>query len=462
VPQEHKGNLLAIIVLGSAYFVAAKLTLPLASVHPSATPVWPCTGLALAALLLLGYNVWPGIFAGAFFANLTTAGSVATSIGIATGNTLEGLIGAYLVVRFAGGRNAFDLTENVFRFSLLAGMFSAVSASFGVTSLALGGYASWSKFGIIWITWWLGDVVGAIVVAPLLILWIAQPRLRWRSSRLFEGFALFTLLLLISQVVFGGWLVSGTKNYPLEYLCIPVLLWAAFRFGQREASVATFVLAELAMLGTLHGFGPFARDGQNESLLLLQSFIGVVSVMILSLATVFAERRRSEEQAQSLAVSDPLTGLGNYRKLVETLLGEIKRSDRTGRPFAVLLLDLDELKEINDEHGHLAGNRALCRLALALRAHCRAIDTPARCGGDEFVLIVPEADMEAALAIGRRICEWLSSDGEEPSISVSFGAAVCPEDGTLPDLLLRAADKQLYLMKRGAPPPSAKQPLPNR
>lgn len=446
--RNYKSDVLTVVALASIYFVAAKLTLPLASVHPSATPVWPCTGLALAALLVLGYKVWPGIFVGAFFANATTAGSVATSIGIATGNTLEAMIGAYLVMRFVGGRKAFDQTQNVFWFSILATLASTIGATFGVTTLALGRYASWSQFRIVWVTWWLGDAVGALVVAPLLVLWAAKPHPRWRSSQLFEGVVLLECLVLVGQVVFG---VSGTKNYPLEYLCIPVLLWAAFRFGQREATVATLLLAGVATWGTLHGFGPFARNTQNESLLLLQSFVGVVSVMTLALATVFAERREAEEQARLLAVSDALTGLGNYRKLIDTLDAEIKRSDRTGRPFAILLLDLDGLKEINDGHGHLTGDRALCRLAEVLRGSCRAMDTPTRYGGDEFAIILPEATMAAAIRIGLRICQRLADDGEEPKVSASFGPAVCPDDGTRPDLLLRAADRGLYLMKHRHP-----------
>src|SRR3989441_7915847 len=132
-------------LLTLVYFVAGKLGLLLAFVHASATAVWPPTGIALAAFLLLGYRVWPGIFLGAFLVNLTTAGSVATTIGIATGNTLEGLVGAHLVNRFAHGAHAFDHPLDVFKFAALAAIASTtVSPFFGVTSLALGGYADWA------------------------------------------------------------------------------------------------------------------------------------------------------------------------------------------------------------------------------------------------------------------------------------------------------------------------------
>jgi integral membrane sensor domain MASE1 len=152
------GELGVLAGLAALYFAAGKLGLMLAYLHPSASPVWPPTGLALAAVLLLGYRVWPAVLVGAYFVNVTTAGSIATSIGIATGNTLEALVGAYLVNRFANGRDAFDRPEDVFKWALLAAMISTVvSATFGVTSLCLGGVASWASYGAIWLTWWLGD-----------------------------------------------------------------------------------------------------------------------------------------------------------------------------------------------------------------------------------------------------------------------------------------------------------------
>src|SRR2546422_6056558 len=162
--------------VGVGYFLAGKLGLAFAIVHANATPVWPPTGIALAAVLLLGRAVWPVIFAGAFFVNLTTAGSVLSSLGIAAGNTLEALVGAALVARFAGGAAVFERARNVFKFVALAGLVStAVSATIGVTTLSLTGYARWADFGPIWLTWWLGDAAGDLVVAPVVLL-LCPPR----------------------------------------------------------------------------------------------------------------------------------------------------------------------------------------------------------------------------------------------------------------------------------------------
>src|SRR6266571_4517553 len=350
-----------LVALAAVYFIAGRLGLNLAFVNASATPVWPCTGIAFAAFVLLGYDVWPAVLAGSVLVNITTAGSAATAIGIAVGNTLEGVAGAYLVNRFARGRRAFDRPQDVFAFT-----------------------------------------------------------------------------------VFGGLFPSRVKNYPLEFLCFPFLIWAAFRFAQREAASAVVVLSAIAIWGTLHGFGPFVRATRNESLLLLQAFMGVTSVMTLALAALVAERSQVEERLRQLAVSDPLTGLANYRQLTYAIDAEIKRFQRTERPFAVVLLDMDGLKKINDSHGHLVGSLALCRVAETLFGSCRAMDTAARFGGDEFAVVLPETDDAAAWHVARRIAERVARDGEKPPLSVSVGVAVYPRDGDSQESLLSAADRSLY------------------
>jgi diguanylate cyclase (GGDEF)-like protein/PAS domain S-box-containing protein len=159
-------------------------------------------------------------------------------------------------------------------------------------------------------------------------------------------------------------------------------------------------------------------------------------------------QRASEDHLRHLAATDALTGLANYRRLSEALESEIKRSDRTGRAFAVLMFDLDGMKQINDRCGHLAGNRALCRLADIFRFSCRSIDTAARYGGDEFAIVLPETVAKDAALVGKRICERLSGDSEVPLLSVSIGIAVYPEDGAAIDTLFQSADRALYEMKQ--------------
>src|SRR5260370_27362350 len=155
------------------------------------------------------------------------------------------------------------------------------------------------------------------------------------------------------------------------------------------------------------------------------------------------EHKHAEEKVQLLAVTDPLTGLGNYRRLVEAIDAEVKRTGRTGRPFAVLLLDLDQLKKINDHYGHLIGSQALCRLADVLRVHCRAIDAAARYGGDEFVVILPETTAMAAKLVASRIRSRLAADSLEPRLSASIVVAVYTPDGDTIEDLPRTADRAL-------------------
>jgi diguanylate cyclase (GGDEF)-like protein len=441
-------DVLVLLVLAAIYFIVGKLGLRLASVHPSATAVWPPTGISLVAFLLLGYRIWPGIFLGALAVNLSTAGSLPVCLGLAAGNTLEGLLGAYLLNRFAGGESAFDSTKGVFAFVFYGAMVSTtVSATFGVTSLSLGGVATWPNYGPIWLTWWLGDAVGDLLVAPLLVLWSYKPKLRWNRVRLLEVVLLLVYMFVSGLFVFEGLLPSQSRHYPLEFLCVPALIWAAFRFRPRRAQLATCLLAGIAIHGTLRGYGPFVGSNRNESLLLAQAFAGVMAVMTLLLATVVEEHMRAAEQVRQMAVTDPLTGLANYRKLVEVLDAEIKRSDRTGRAFGVVLLDLDDLKKINDTSGHLVGSRALCRVANVLRTCCRSTDTAGRYGGDEFAVVLPEANARAAEEVALRMRKQLASESESPALSVSVGTAVFPANGTTIDELLRAADAALYRMK---------------
>jgi diguanylate cyclase (GGDEF)-like protein len=442
-------GLLKLAALSVVYFTAAKLGLAFASVNPSATAIWPPTGITLAAFLVFGYDVWPAILIGAFLANLTTQGSAAVSIAIALGNTLEGLVGAYLVNRFANGRQFVARPLHIFLFAGLGAILSTtVSASVGVTSLALAGLARHADLGPIWLTWWLGDAAGDLIVAPVLVLWSGPLTWDLGFRRSLEAGTLVVGLSAVAFMVFHGFSPDvGTRHLPLTVLCTPFIMWAAFRFGRRAVATCVFVLSWIAIWGTLHGFGPFFRASPNESLLLLQVNLAAEAVTMLTVAAVVWQLRQAEGAARQLAVSDSLTDLANYRRLMTVLTEEITRSLRSKHPFAVLILDLDGLKQINDGHGHLAGNRALCRVADALRASVRMTDTVARFGGDEFACVLPEASDEGAEHLANRLGERLASDLELPRLAVSVGWAVYPRDGATAEPLLSAADQAMYAAK---------------
>jgi len=197
------------------------------------------------------------------------------------------------------------------------------------------------------------------------------------------------------------------------------------------------VLCHLTMSASQHHLDAAYESAHS---LMVMSYVVVLGGTLLDNAKLF-------DQVSRLAASDSLTGLANHRKLLEVMETEIQRSKRTGRSFAVLLFDLDGLKKINDKFGHLTGSRAIKRLGVALRHSSRTIDTPARFGGDEFALILPESGSEEAGQVAMRICEELRGDGQEPAITVSAGLAVFPADGTSIEKLLGAADRGLYHMK---------------
>src|SRR5258706_5585660 len=213
--NESLGRVAVLVGLAVVYYSAAKLGLRFAYIKSSVTRVWPPAGIGLASFVLLGYRVWPAILGAAFLANLTTTGAILPSIGIAIGNTGEGLLGAYLVNRFARGGRVFDRVRDIIRFTVLAVLISTtVSASIGITSLALGGLLSWQDAPRVWLTWWLGDAVGDIVIAPALILWIGvKLGPAWSGRRGVEAGALAVVAALGTLGLFGG--VVPSRHHPL-------------------------------------------------------------------------------------------------------------------------------------------------------------------------------------------------------------------------------------------------------
>jgi PAS domain S-box-containing protein len=248
----------------------------------------------LAVLVLYGFRLWPGVFIGAFLVNLTTQGSIATALGIAGGNTFEALLGAWFTCRFANGSRVLERTRDILVFLGLAALLStAASATIGVTTLCGGGFGRWDQYGAIWLTWWLGDVTSNLIVAPLLLAWLAKP---WPHLELVK--TVEAAGVLVATVLAGTALFLGGNHRQLEYLALPPVLWAAIRFGVAGATGSTFVMSALAVWGTWHRLGPFAQADVNQSLVLLQTFMGVIALTTLALALVVTQRARAERRLQ--------------------------------------------------------------------------------------------------------------------------------------------------------------------
>ena len=352
---------LTVGVLTVLYFVAGKFSLKLAFLHASASPVWPPAGIALAALLVLGYRVWPAIFIGAFLVNLTTAGNVFTSVGIAAGNTLEALAGAWLVHRFAGGAQVFDRAQGVFKFALAVVLSTLIAPTFGVTSLALAGFAPWSNYGPIWMTWWLGDMTGDLIVTPLLVLWYVAPTRRWDRAALVEVVLLFLLLFVLGQLVFGGWFPISAKDYPIAFICGPIVVWTAFRFTPRETATGLFILSALAIWGTLHGFGPFVSESGNQSLVMLQACTAILIITAMALAAGMAERRRAEA-----AIEQQRATVEAANRTKDNFLAMLSHELRT--PLTPVLAALDALKTESTSPEELKATLAMMRRNIELES----------------------------------------------------------------------------------------------
>ena len=285
----------AVIAVAAAYAASGKLGLNLAFATHSVTAIWPPTGIALAALVLGGYRLWPAVALGALLANLNTGVPPVTVLGIVCGNTLEALVGAFLLRRVAGFRPGLARLRDVLSLVVFGAVISTiVSASIGVASLLIGGMASWADAPSLWRTWWLGDMGGDLIVAPALLIAATQRRWRWLPGRAIEAGVLALLLVGATVLVFS-------QSTDIVYALFPLLIWAALRFWQAGAAVASLVVGAVAVSFTANGKGPFAMSGPDERLVLAQTFVAVASVTGLVLAAVTSERRRAEEAEREIA-----------------------------------------------------------------------------------------------------------------------------------------------------------------
>jgi signal transduction histidine kinase/CheY-like chemotaxis protein len=285
-----------LVAIGVIYFALAKGGLALASINPSATPIWPPTGFALAAVLLWGYRTWPAIFVAAVIANATTAGSIATAIAIASGNSLEAVVGAYLINRWSNGRNTFSTPNSVATFALICFVVAApISATIGLASLATAGYTGWANFANVWVTWWLGDVTGALVIAPVIVLWASSDYHAFSRNEFFETLGVLATAVAVGLFAFSPLFEQTPSRDPLGFLAILPLLWAALRREPRDTATVALVLAGITVWGTLMGGGPFTTANLNVSFLLVLMFLISITVPSLLLSADVAVRKKAEE-----------------------------------------------------------------------------------------------------------------------------------------------------------------------
>jgi PAS domain S-box-containing protein len=315
------------ILLAAAYVALGRFGLGIHAVNVFATLVWAPSGVALAALLLLGVRLWPAVTLGAFAVNLWTGAPPAVALAIAAGNTLEAVIGAWALRRMSGFRPSLDRLADVLRLAAVGAVLATtISATVGTASLAAAGIVASDRFGATWAAWWLGDAVGIVVVAPLLLTASKSRRFRVPDrGRLAEGSALALLVIAAAYSVFDRGHVA------LASLLAPLLLWAALRFEQRGAARAAFLVCVIAVFSIARGKGPFAEPLSQETLFALQSFLGLTAGTFLVLGTLTSERRLAEEE----------------RGRAEAVVRESEKRHRT------LIDAVDQLIWINDAAGQM-------------------------------------------------------------------------------------------------------------
>jgi PAS domain S-box-containing protein len=308
------------LVVGGVYYGAAKLGLNLSVAHGLITPVWAPTGIALAALVLYGPRLWPAVLVAAFLANATSGASVPVALAISVGNTLEAVVGRWLLVRFSF-RPALDRVQDVF--ALVVGgaaVSTAVSATNGVTTLWIA-HDLTSSYGSSWLLWWVGDSMGDLIVASLLFVLAAVPLRRARSA---EAGALLAVLVGLSCFVF----LAGYWRYP--HLLFPLFIWATLRFGQLGATSSSFVVASIAITGAVDGDTPLAHASGTNVVLILEGLLAGVAVSVLLLGAVLAERAGAEA---ALAEAQRLARVGNWQW--ETATGKLRWSDELYRLYGL-------------------------------------------------------------------------------------------------------------------------------
>lgn len=320
---------LSFVLIGVTYFAVAFIGLRLASINPSATPIWPATGVAIAVMLWRGYSVALAIFIATSAVNYLTAGSISASLAIATGNTLEAAATVALARAFADGDRVFEFPAGVGKFALISAATTTVSATIGVGALLLTGLETRSNAAPVWLTWWLGDFAGALVVTPAMLLWLKADK---KSVFHDQMIAINGTAIIVGVIAFSPLIPAIPLRDPLGFLCIAPLLWAALRSGPRDTATTAAILAGFAVWGTLTQSGPFARPTLNDSFLLLLMFMISTAIPSLALSADIAARRLAQTH-QELLLRELSHRVGNTLAVLSSVF---RRSALHARSIAEL------------------------------------------------------------------------------------------------------------------------------
>jgi diguanylate cyclase (GGDEF)-like protein len=445
LPIHDKVFIFRLISLAVMYIVLAKFMHVFFATGSVLSVFWVSSGLALAALLLGGKQLWPGIYVGAFVINIWTGNPIWVSACIAAGNTLEGLLGVWLLTRSKKLdlylRNFFDYLRLFF----LAGVIGAAVASvIGTSTLILSGLITADEYWRNLQHWWMGDILGIAFIAPLILVWRELPDWFVRR-RLLEAVTLFGISFLAGQAIFLDWFYDLVGHINRGYWMYLFVSLAAVRFGLHGALLVILMAVTQALVGAIDGLGFFGTDIADTQLTNFWVYTMVLVVVGLAQATSIDERKRQ-------ATYDSLTGLPNRRLFQDRLEQELLKAQRDKTALALLFIDLDSFKEVNDTLGHHLGDMLLVAAARRIRSCVRKSDSVARLGGDEFTVILPNLSrFYRAERVATEIIDSLGKSfklhDEVVYVSGSIGITVFPEDGMSYADLLKHADQAMYAAK---------------
>lgn len=449
------------MVFASAYYLLAKFGLWIAPfVHVSVSAIWPASGMAIAVLVLFGKHYWPGIFLGAFAANFGLL-PIYAAVMLGLGNSLGALSGRWVLSPIDQFRPRLDRVSEIVKLSMLAAPLAAlISATLGTMVLLLSQSVPLDRWFSAWSVWWLGDMMGNLVVAPSLLVCYAYRHSKPSREQFFEIMVLLGVMTWLTVASHLHWF--GMPDFDPQFLLLfPFVVWAALRLGLVGTAVTVLIAAGLAVALAL-GEAKMTETAVPYAVIAnLQILLAIMSVPGFLIAAALTEHKNAENRLELLARYDGLTGLANRIALLDQLNLAVAEAERRETEVALLFMDLDRFKNINDTLGHAMGDRLLQECAHRIRSSVRQEDFVARLGGDEFtVLLQGEQVAQSAAAVAQKILDAMRLpvmlQGHEYVVSGSIGIATYngatpqsqPDDTHLAQELMRQADTAMYRAKR--------------
>jgi diguanylate cyclase (GGDEF)-like protein len=489
-----------IINLGVAflYFAFGWLGQQLSILPGNVTPVWPPSAIALTAVIFWGRQAWFGIFLGAMLVNglallsATTADLtlrlIFSSFAIGCGSLIQPIWGNWLLRKRIHSFNVPDSPSQFLYFVSMVPIICLISSTIGVVSLYLAGTITSLQLAETWFTWWLGDSIGILLFLPLII------SIKYTNNllkHLLNAIPILIVLSLMTLFSFGFFFRDQT-TYPLAFLPLPLLLFIVFKYGSFETMLGLTTMAIISTLLTAQLLGPFAIGDVNLSMEILQSFLAVSAITTITTLTLVNQQRKTQKsltlentkraqseadlkllrdslqqkveertlaleaaknRAELLARTDPLTGLCNRRAFYDDFLHASKLAKRNNKPIALLVIDIDDFKVVNDTFGHDAGDNALVMVAQVITSSIRESDMVARFGGEEFVIALLETEFTDAFAFSDKLrkkieANYFSTEKNQQNLTVSIGlSAWKAEQKAEFNDVFRAADRALYKAK---------------